>query len=155
MFFKHPQKFTIKQVDIIGGFAEVLTKNGAKNINKISNEIGKKLENFNDSLTAYNKAKRSTGVVTFSINPDKTKTTQAATININSKSTSRANASVEDDGSSSNSHDCQEDANDTRKGKRTRVTNFNINKKLVRETGDSHPLPEDELSLYGGSDLDQ
>ena len=75
MFFKHPQKFTIKQVDIIGGFAEVLTKNGAKNINKISNEIGKKLENFNDSLTAYNKAKRSTGVVTFSINPDKTKTT--------------------------------------------------------------------------------
>ena len=35
------------------------------------------------------------------------------------------------------------------------MTNFNINKKVVRETGDSHPLAEDELSLYGGSDLDQ
>ena len=75
MFFKHPQKFTIKQVDIIGRFAEFLTKNHAKNINKISNEIGKKLETFNDSLAAYNKAKKSTGVATFSINPNKTKTT--------------------------------------------------------------------------------
>ena len=75
MFFKHPQKFTIKQVDIIGWFAEVLTKNHAKNINKIINEIGKKLETFNDSLTAYNKAKKSTRVATFSINPNKTKTT--------------------------------------------------------------------------------
>ena len=35
------------------------------------------------------------------------------------------------------------------------MANFNINKKVVRETGDSHPLAEDELSLYGGSDLDE
>ena len=75
MFFKHPENFTTKQVDIIGRFSEVLTKNHAKNINKISNEIGKKLETLNDSLTAYNKAKRSTGVASFSINPNKTKTT--------------------------------------------------------------------------------
>ena len=69
------EKFTIKQADIMGGFAQVLTNNQAKNINKISNEIGKKLETFNDSLAAYNKAKKSTGVATFSINPNKTKTT--------------------------------------------------------------------------------
>ena len=42
-----------------------------------------------------------------------------------------------------------------RKGERKHVTNFNINKKVVRGTGDSHPLAEDELSLYGGSDLDE
>ena len=106
MFFKHPQKFTIKQVDIIGRFAEVLTKNHAKNINKISNEIGKKLETFNDSLIVY-KAKSSTRVGTISINPNKTKAMGAATISVNPKSTSRANASVEDDGSSSSTHDCQ------------------------------------------------
>ena len=35
------------------------------------------------------------------------------------------------------------------------MTNFNINEKVVRETGDSHPPADDELSLYGGSDLDQ
>ena len=42
-----------------------------------------------------------------------------------------------------------------RKSKRKRVTNFNINKKVVTETGDSYPLAEDELSLYGVSDLDE
>ena len=35
----------------MGRFAEVLTNNQANNINKISNEIGKKLET-NNSLTA-------------------------------------------------------------------------------------------------------
>ena len=35
------------------------------------------------------------------------------------------------------------------------MTNFNVNKKVVRETGDRHPLAEDELSLYGRSDLDE
>ena len=35
------------------------------------------------------------------------------------------------------------------------MTNSNINKKVLRETGDSHPSAEDELSLYGGSDLDE
>ena len=48
--------------------------------------------------------------------------------------------------SGSSSHNCQEEATDARKGKRKRVTNFNINKKVVGETGDSHPPEEDELS---------
>ena len=42
-----------------------------------------------------------------------------------------------------------------RKGKRKRVTNFNTNKKVVRETGESHPPAEGKPSLYGGSDLDE
>ena len=36
-----------------------------------------------------------------------------------------------------------------------RVIHFNINKKVVRETVDSHPPAEYELSLYGGSDFDE
>ena len=51
----------------MGNFAEDLTNNQAKNTNKISDEIGEKLETFNNSLTAYNKAKSSTGVATTSI----------------------------------------------------------------------------------------
>ena len=35
------------------------------------------------------------------------------------------------------------------------MTNLKTNKKVIRETGDSHPPVEDELSLYGGSDLDE
>ena len=111
-----------------------------------------KLETFNNSLTTYNKTKSSTGVATLSINPNKTKATGAATISINPRNTSRTNASVENDGGSSS---CQEEAIDTRKGKRKCVTNFNINKKVVRETGDSQPPAKGELSLYGGSDLDE
>ena len=38
-------------------------------------------------------------------------------------------------------------------GERNRVTNFNTNKKLVRETDESHPPADDTLSLYGGFDL--
>ena len=64
----------------MGSFSEVLTNNQAKSINKISDAIGKKLETFNDSPTAYNKAKSSTGVATISNNPSKTKATRAATI---------------------------------------------------------------------------
>ena len=67
------EKFKIKQADIIGSFAEVLTNNQAKNINKMKDEIGKKLETFSNILTAYNKAESSTGVATISINPNKTK----------------------------------------------------------------------------------
>ena len=74
-----------------------------------------------------------------------------ATISINPRNTSRANASAEDDGSSS----FQEEATDMRNKKRKHATNFNKNKKVVRETCDSHPSAEDELSLYGGSDLDE
>ena len=39
----------------------------------MKDEIGKKLETFSNILTAYNKAKTSTGVATISINPNKTK----------------------------------------------------------------------------------
>ena len=65
------EKFTIKQADIMESLAEVLANNQTKNINKISNEIGKKLETFNDSLIAY-KAKSSIKVATISGNPNKT-----------------------------------------------------------------------------------
>ena len=148
------EELTIKQDDNVGGFAEVVTNNQAKNINKISDEIGKNLETFSDSLTSYNKVKSTTGVVTNSINPNETKAPGAALISVNPKSNSRANVSLEDDGSSS-IHDCQEEAIDTRKGKGKRVTNFNINKKVVRETDESHQPAEDEVSLYGVSDLDE
>ena len=110
----------------MGSFAEVLTNNQAKNINKISDEIGKKLETFNNSLTTYNKTKSSPGVATIRINPNKAKDTGTATIIVNPRNTSRVNASVEDDGGSSS---CQEEGTDTIKGKRKRVANFNINKK--------------------------
>ena len=96
------KKFTIKQADMMGSFAEVLTNNQTKNINKISSEIGKKLKTLNDSLIAYN-AKSSTGVGIISINPNKTKTIGAATISVNPKSISRVNASVEDYSSSGSS----------------------------------------------------
>ena len=35
------------------------------------------------------------------------------------------------------------------------MTNLNVNKKLVRETGGSHPPAENKPSLYVGSDLDK
>ena len=81
MFYKNLRKFAIKQTNIIETFVEILTNNRAKNINKISDEIEKKLE--------------------------------------------------------------------------TLTTNFSINKKVVRQAGESHPLEEDEPSLYGCSDLDE
>ena len=55
----------------MGNFTEILTNNQEQNINKISNEVGKKLQTFNNSLTEYNKAKGSTGVATISINLNK------------------------------------------------------------------------------------
>ena len=51
----------------MGNFTEILTNNQEQNINKISNEVGKKLQTFNNSLTEYNKAKGSTRVATISI----------------------------------------------------------------------------------------
>ena len=102
----------------MGNFAEVLANNQTKNINKISDEIGKKLGTFNDSLIAYK------------ANTNKAKAMAAATIRVNPKSTSRVNTCVETDGSSSSSiHDCQEEDTDTRKGKRKRVTDLKVNKK--------------------------
>ena len=35
------------------------------------------------------------------------------------------------------------------------MTNLDINKKVLSEKSDGHLLVEDELSLYGGSDLDE
>ena len=55
------EKFTIKQDDIMGSFAEVFANNQAGNIIKTSDEIEKKLEIFDDSLTAYNKTKGNIG----------------------------------------------------------------------------------------------
>ena len=58
----------------MGNFAEVLTNNQAKN--KARDEIGKKLETFDNCLIAYNKAKSSTEVAIISINPNKKKKLQ-------------------------------------------------------------------------------
>ena len=149
------EKFKIKQADIMGCFAEVLANNQTMNVNKISNDIGKKLETINDSLTAH-KGNSRTRVAIISITPNKAKVMGAATIIINPTITSSANASVKDEGgNSSSSHECQEEDTDTRKGKRKCVTNLHVNKKVIRETDDSHPPIEDELSLYGGCDLDE
>ena len=71
----------MKQANIIEKFAETFTNNKAKDINKISDEIGKKLE--------------------------------------------------------------------------TVTTNSSINKKVVRQAGESHPPAENELTLDGSSDLDK
>ena len=71
----------MKQVNIMENFAETFTNNKAKNINKISDEIGKKLE--------------------------------------------------------------------------TVATKSSINKKVVKQAGESHPPAENELTLDGGSDLDK
>ena len=67
------EKFTRKQANIMGNFAEALTNNQAKNINKNCDEIGKKPETFNNSFTVCSQAKSSTGVATNSINSNKTK----------------------------------------------------------------------------------
>ena len=45
------EKFTRKQANIMGNFAEALTNNQAKNINKNCDEIGKKPETFNNSFS--------------------------------------------------------------------------------------------------------
>ena len=63
----------MKQANTMGNFAEVLTNNQAKNINKISDKIRKKLETFNNSLTTYNKAKSSTGAATIRLTQTKQK----------------------------------------------------------------------------------
>ena len=111
----------------MGNFAKVLRNNQANNINKLRDEIGKKLGTFNNILTAYNKAKTSTWVATVSINPNKAKAKGAATISVNPKNISRVNASEEDDGSKG-----QDEVTDIKKGKKKRLTtNFNTNKKVV------------------------
>ena len=111
----------------MGNFAEVLTLIVCQNVNKISDKIGKTLETFNNSLTAYSKAKDCTGVATISINPNKSH--RAVKISVNPRIASSVNVSVKDDGSSS--QDCQEKATDMKNGKKKHVTNFNTNIKVV------------------------
>ena len=44
------EKFTTKQTNIMGNFAEVLPENQSKNMNRISTEIGMQLNSFNENL---------------------------------------------------------------------------------------------------------
>ena len=46
------ETFTAKQANIIGNFAEVLTENQSKNINRITTEIGKQFNSFNENSSA-------------------------------------------------------------------------------------------------------
>ena len=88
------EKFTAKQANIMGNFAEVLAESQSKNMKRISTEIGKQLNSFNENLSAY-KANRSSGVATISVNPNK-KSTGAATNSVRPvRHTSRVNANRE------------------------------------------------------------
>ena len=51
MFLKNPRNFTVKQGNIMENFAETFTNNKTKNINKISDEIEKKLETVTTQKT--------------------------------------------------------------------------------------------------------
>ena len=91
--------------------------------------------NYNLSV---NQNKRSTGATTISVNPN--------------RHTSRANASGEEDIDS----DSSQGKLNMRKAKRKCLSSkCQKSKTHVRETGESHqPLEVDEISLYGGSYLD-
>ena len=132
-------------------FAEVLTENQSKNMNRICSEIEKQLNSFNEDVSAY-KANRNSGVATISVNPNM-KSTGAATINVNrARHTWRVNTSGEEDKNS----DSGQGETDIRKAKRKRLSSkCQKSKTDVRDT-DEHRSPpeEDELSLYDGSDLD-
>ena len=52
------EKFTAKQANIMGNFAEVVAENQSKNLNRTSTEIGMQPNSFNENLSAY-KANRS------------------------------------------------------------------------------------------------
>ena len=62
-------------------FAEVLTENQSKNMNRICSEIEKQLNSFSEDVSAY-KANRNSGVATINVNPNM-KSTGVATINVN------------------------------------------------------------------------
>ena len=145
------EEFTAKQANIMGNFAEVLAENQSKNMNRISTEIVKQLNSFNENLLAY-KANRSSGVAAVSVNPNK-KYAGAATINVNPvRHTSRANSS----GDENRNSDSSQGETDMRKVKRKRLSSkFQESKTHVRDTCEHREPPEeDELSLYSGSDLD-
>ena len=96
------EKCTAKQANIMGNFEEVLAENQSKNIHRISTEIGKQPNSFNENLSAY-KANRSSGAATISVNPNK-KSKGAVTISVNpDRHTSRANASGEENRNSDSS----------------------------------------------------
>ena len=61
MFLKSPGKFTMKQANIMENFAEIFTNNQAKNINKISDEIGKKIETVTTNSSINKKVVRQAG----------------------------------------------------------------------------------------------
>ena len=150
-FSKILEKFTAKQASVMGNFAEVLAENQSKNMNRISTEIGKQINSFNENLSAY-KANRSSGVATISVNPNK-KSTGTATISVNPvRHTPRANASGEENRNS----DSSQGETDKKKAKRKRISSKSQKSKThIRHTGDHRqPQEEDKLSLYGGSDLD-
>ena len=145
------EKFAAKQANIMDNFSEVLAENQSKNKNRISTKIEKQHNSFNENLSAY-KANRSSGGTTISVNPNK-KSTGAATISVNPvQHTSRANASGEENRNS----DSSQGDTDMRKAKRKSLSSkCQKSKTLVRDKGEHRqPSEEDELSLYGGSDLD-
>ena len=134
------EKFTAKMANIMGNFAEVLAENQSKNIRRISTEIGKELNSFNENLSAY-KSNRSSGVATISVKPNK-KSTGAATISFNpARHTSRVN----DNGN----RDSSQGETDMRNAKRNRLSSkFLKSKAHLRDTGEHCQLQEvDELSL--------
>ena len=128
-------------------FAEVLTENQSKNMNRICSEIEKQLNSFSEDVSAY-KANRNSGVATINVNPNM-KSTGAATINVNRAiHTWRVNTSGEEDKNS----DSGQGETDIRK---RLSSTCQKSKTDVRDTDEHRPPPEeDELSLYDGSDLD-
>ena len=126
-------------------FAEVLTENQSKNMNRICSEIEKQLNSFSEDVSAY-KANRNSGVATISVNPNMKST---ATINVNrARHTWRVNTSGEEDKNS----DSGQGETDIRKRLSSKCQK---SKTDVRDTDEHRPPPEeDELSLYDGSDLD-
>ena len=128
-------------------FAEVLTENQSKNMNRICSEIEKQLNSFSEDVSAY-KANRNSEVATISVNPNM-KSTGAATINVNrARHTWRVNTSGEEDKNS----DSGQGETDIRK---RLSSTCQKSKTDVRDTDEHRPPPEeDELSLYDGSDLD-
>ena len=61
MFLKNPGKFTMKQANIMDNFAESFTNNQGKNINKISDEIGNKIETVTTNSSINKKVVRQAG----------------------------------------------------------------------------------------------
>ena len=119
---------------------------------KTNLKIGKQLNSFNENLSAY-KANRSSGVAAISVSPNK-KSTGAATISVNPvRQTSRANVSAEEN---RNSDSSQGEADKKKAKWKRRSSKCQNSKTHVRDTGEHRQPPEkNELSLYGGSDLDK